>query len=81
MRKHSSSFRNRRCGPLATVLVRPARSRRFKSPEEAADALVAALRAGDVKALVTVLGPGGDEIVSSGDRWRTPKRAELRGGL
>ena len=40
---------------------------RFKTPEEGADALVAAVRAGDVKTLVTVLGPGGAEIVSSGD--------------
>jgi hypothetical protein len=40
---------------------------RFKTPEEGADALVAAVRTGDVKTLVTVLGPGGAEIVSSGD--------------
>jgi hypothetical protein len=40
---------------------------RFKTPQEAADALVTAARAGDPKALVTVLGRDGAEIASSGD--------------
>ena len=39
----------------------------FKTPEEAAAALAAAAKAGDMKALVTVLGPDGEDIVSSGD--------------
>src|SRR4051812_7493340 len=39
----------------------------FKTPDEAAGALAAAARAGDMKALVTVLGPDGRDIVSSGD--------------
>lgn len=39
----------------------------FKTPQEAADALVAAARTGDKKALVTVLGRDGAEIASSGD--------------
>src|SRR3974390_1255820 len=39
----------------------------FKTPDEAASALVSAAKAGDMKALVTVLGPDGDDIVSSGD--------------
>jgi hypothetical protein len=39
----------------------------FKTPEEAAGALVSAAKAGDMKALVTVLGPDGEDIVSSGD--------------
>ncbi len=39
----------------------------FKTPEEAAAALVAAAKASDMKALVTVLGPDGADIVSSGD--------------
>ena len=39
----------------------------FKTPDEAAGALANAARAGDVKALVTVLGPEGRTIVSSGD--------------
>jgi hypothetical protein len=41
--------------------------RRFASPEEAAQALVAAIRSQDLKALTNVLGPGSDEIVESGD--------------
>jgi hypothetical protein len=40
---------------------------RFKTPEVAIDALVAAAKAGDTKALVGVLGPDGNAIVSSGD--------------
>jgi hypothetical protein len=39
----------------------------FKTPDEAASALVSAAKAGDMKALATVLGPDGDDIVSSGD--------------
>ena len=39
----------------------------FKTPDEAASALVSAARAGDLKAFATVLGPDGDDIVSSGD--------------
>src|SRR5262245_39574693 len=39
----------------------------FKTPDEAASALVKAAKAGDMKALVTVLGPDGEDIVSSGD--------------
>jgi len=40
---------------------------RFKTPEAAVDALVAAAKAGDTKALVGVLGPQGKAVVSSGD--------------
>jgi len=39
----------------------------FKTPEDAASALVSAAKAGDMKALAAVLGPDGDAIVSSGD--------------
>jgi len=39
----------------------------FKSPDDAAAALASAARAGDMKAFLTVLGPDGDDIVSSGD--------------
>src|SRR5215212_4639605 len=39
----------------------------FKSAEAAADALVAAARAGDRKQIVAVLGPGSADITSSGD--------------
>jgi Protein of unknown function (DUF2950) len=39
----------------------------FKTPDEAASALVGAAKTGDKKAIVTVLGPDGNDIVSSGD--------------
>ena len=42
-------------------------AKRFASAEEAAQALVTAVRAGDVKALVSVLGSEGRSLVSSGD--------------
>src|SRR5690348_8501046 len=39
----------------------------FKTPDEAVTALVTAAKAGDRKAVLTVFGPGGQDIVSSGD--------------
>ena len=39
----------------------------FKTPDEAASALASAAKTGDMKALDTVLGPDGEDIVSSGD--------------
>jgi len=39
----------------------------FKTPDEAASALVDAAKAGDMKAVITVLGPDGEDIISSGD--------------
>ena len=39
----------------------------FKTPDEAVSALVAAAKASDRKALLTVLVPAGEDIVSSGD--------------
>ena len=39
----------------------------FKTPDEAASALASAAKTGDMKALETVLGPDGEDIVSSGD--------------
>jgi hypothetical protein len=39
----------------------------FKTADEAASALVAAAKAGDRKALITVLGDAGEDIVESGD--------------
>jgi hypothetical protein len=39
----------------------------FATPEEAADALAAALRNGDAKALGELLGPGTTDLLSSGD--------------
>jgi DUF2950 family protein len=40
---------------------------RFKTPEEAVDALAKAARSGDSKLVVSILGPGSQELVSSGD--------------
>src|SRR5260370_41031786 len=39
----------------------------FKTPDQAASALASAAKAGDRKAIVTVLGADGQDIVSSGD--------------
>src|SRR6185312_3572599 len=39
----------------------------FQSPEQAADALAAAVRGGNASAIVDVLGKSGADIVSSGD--------------
>src|SRR5262245_36451200 len=39
----------------------------FGSPEDAVTALVGAAKAGDAKAILAVLGPDGQAIVSSGD--------------
>jgi Protein of unknown function (DUF2950) len=46
------------------VVVQP---KRFASPDEAVQAFVAALRAGDTKTLLAVLGSEGRPLVSSGD--------------
>jgi hypothetical protein len=46
------------------VVVQP---KRFASPDEAVQAFVAALRAGDTKTLLAVLGSEGRTLVSSGD--------------
>ena len=62
---------------LATVSASASAQQAFKSPEEAADALVAAVRAGDAKAINKVLGPGGNEIVSSGDKVQDANTRKL----
>jgi hypothetical protein len=50
--------------PRSAAVVQP---RRFASPEEATGALVAALRAGDVTALVRIFGSDGRALLVSGD--------------
>ncbi len=40
----------------------------YKTADAAVDALVAAAKSGDQKAALVVLGPGGDDILSSGDK-------------
>ena len=53
---------------MAALLCATANAQQaFKTPDEAASALAGAAKAGDPKAIVTVLGPDGADIVSSGD--------------
>jgi len=52
---------------LCTAASIAAAQQAFKMPDEAASALVNAAKTGDRKAMVTVLGPDGEDIVSSGD--------------
>jgi len=44
-----------------------AKQSQFQSPEEAVDALMAAVKGGDTKALSAILGPRSRDLVSSGD--------------
>lgn len=55
------------CSALLCWSVPSIAQERFKTPEAAVDALVAAAKSGDKKAIVGVLGPQGKAIVSSGD--------------
>lgn len=52
---------------LCTAISVASAQQAFKTPDEAASALVSAAKAGDLKAIVTVLGPDGADIASSGD--------------
>jgi hypothetical protein len=52
---------------LAACARAPESHTSFDTPEAAAQALVAGLEAGDVQALGTLLGPGAEDLVSSGD--------------
>ena len=53
--------------PWAASDARAEAQKKFSSPEEAVQALVAAIRANDVKTMIAILGPGSKELVSSGD--------------
>jgi hypothetical protein len=52
---------------VCTVVSGASAQQAFKTPDEAAVALIKAAKTADIKALVTVLGPDGEDIVSSGD--------------
>ncbi len=57
------------------ALAADAKQKSFKSPEEAAKALIDAVKGNDAKELLTILGPAGKEVISSGDEvagkaWR-----------
>src|SRR5260370_2211905 len=54
------------CVPSRSLAQQPGQ-RTFSSPEEAANALVAAALKNDEKAMLEILGPDGKQIVSSGD--------------
>ena len=62
---------------LATFSDRCHAQQAFKSPEEAGDALIAALRSDDTKAVSRVLGRAGNEIVSSGDEVQDDNTRKL----
>lgn len=51
----------------STCLAADIRQKSFRSPDEAAGELVAAVRADDEKALLAILGPGSRELIYSGD--------------
>lgn len=58
--------------PFAVVLAsagaaEAAKQETYPSPQAAVDALIAAVKADDIKAIVRVLGPDGRELASSGD--------------
>ena len=58
---------------LGTVLllashVQATGQQRFKSPDEAANALIVAAKAEDLKQVLAILGPAGRDIISSGDK-------------
>jgi hypothetical protein len=54
-------------GCVATTAAAEAKKNGFATPEEAVKALMAAVKAGDTKAMLAVLGPGSKDIVQSGD--------------
>jgi hypothetical protein len=54
-------------GAREAIAATPAKQQRFASPEEAVQALVAAAKADDLKALTAILGPDGRPLLSSGD--------------
>lgn len=47
--------------------VKQVKQKTFQTPEEAAKALFDAVKAGDTKELLVILGPAGKEVISSGD--------------
>jgi len=59
-----AAFLSGGAGPNGFAADKP---RTFASPEEAAKALVTAVKSGNVNAMHDLLGPGSDELVQSGD--------------
>ena len=54
-------------GAASIALAAEAKQRSFAAPDDAAKALVAATKSGDMKAMLDILGPGSRAIVQSGD--------------
>jgi hypothetical protein len=54
-------------GPSSALFAANTPHKSFSSPEEAAKALVAAVRASDLKEMQAILGPGSRELIFSGD--------------
>jgi hypothetical protein len=54
-------------GTYSHSLAKSIQQKSFASPEEAVNALVAAVKADDKKELLAILGSGGKELISSGD--------------
>lgn len=71
----TASFNVRRLGRAAltamiigfAIVTAATAQQSFKTPDEAVETLVTALRAGDSKAVNAILGSGAEEIISSGD--------------
>ncbi|MGZ3568156.1 MAG: DUF2950 family protein, partial [Thermodesulfobacteriota bacterium] len=62
-------------GFYQSAFAADAEQKSFKSPEEAAKALIDAVKGNDTRELLTILGPAGKEVISSGDEvagkaWR-----------
>jgi hypothetical protein len=53
-----------------------AQGQAFDSPDEAISALTSAVRAKDVPKLLTIMGPGGQDIISSGDEVADSQRGQ-----
>jgi hypothetical protein len=76
-KKRSSWFKH--CGALlmaaafmvlaisGSAYAQTVKQRTFASPQEAVKAFVEALKAADLKALEEIFGPGGEDLISSGD--------------
>jgi hypothetical protein len=61
------------CFPNRSMAQQPGQ-KTFSSPQEASNALVTAMRNNDEKAMLDILGPGGKQIISSGDETEDAER-------